>query len=309
MVKKWTYAIFFVLFLWFVSFLGASVFRLTSSGSSSAFTDGGNVMVIPLKGIIMGGSSESSLLSGSVVTSDAIIDALHEAQKDPTIKAVILDIDSGGGAAVPSFEIVQAIQRFNKTKIALIHSIGASGAYWVASACDFIMASQLSMVGSIGVTSSYLEYSGLLDKYNVSYERMVAGKYKDMGTPFRSLTPEEEYMFHEQLDKIHAFFIADVAKNRQMSIDEVKDLAEGQIFIGLDALPLGLIDSFGGMDEAKAYLESELNTTVSLRMKKEQSSLKSLLGLESGNFAYHFGRGFASEMKTASSQEIVQLQT
>jgi protease-4 len=135
----------------------------------------GNVAVIPVKGTIMTEGSNDLFSSASIASSTQIVADIEDASNDPEIKAIIFEIDSPGGAPVASDEIVQAIKNSNKTTVAWIRETGASGAYWIASATDYIVANKLSITGSIGVLESYLEFSGLMDHYNVTYERMNGG--------------------------------------------------------------------------------------------------------------------------------------
>lgn len=303
MRNKWVYSSFFLLGLMIVAFLLASFVKISYFGDSS-FVGTGNVMVIPVKGVIMSEGSSDGLFSSSTASSTDIINALKKAQSDPIIEAVVLDIDSPGGSAVPSQEIVVALKKFNKTKISVVKTVGASGAYWIASATDRIFVNPLSTVGSIGVISSYLEFSGLLNDYNVSYERLVAGKYKDMGTPYRSLTDEETGMMQDHLDKVHDYFKKDVASNLGMNIEIINQYSEGQVFLGMEAVELGLAHEVGNMDDAKIYLEEKLNTTVEYRVTSSRGGLSDLLGLESDNFAFSLGRGMAYQMGVDSQGSL-----
>jgi protease-4 len=104
----------------------------------------------------------------------------------------------------------------------------------------------MSITGSIGVIASYLQFSDLLDEHGVTYERMVAGRYKDMGTPFKDLSDTERLIFQQTLDQIHTEFIEGVAENRNMSVSEVRKLATGQVYLGIKAIELGLVDAIGG---------------------------------------------------------------
>ena len=151
----------------------------------------GNVAYIPVWGTITVGG-QSSFLAQEEATSEKLVKFIEDADEDPLIKAIVLDINSPGGSAVASDEIASAIKRAEKPTVAIVREVGASGGYWVASSTDHIIANRMSIVGSIGVISSYLEFARLLENYNITYQRLVAGKYKDMGTPFKELTEEEE---------------------------------------------------------------------------------------------------------------------
>jgi protease-4 len=133
-----------------------------------------------------------------------------------------------------------------------------------------------------------------MNKYNVTYERLVAGEYKDTGTPYRPLSSAEQVYMQEKLDKIHAYFIITVAENRNMSLDSVKKLANGGIYLGVEAKDNGLIDELGGKEEAVRYLENKLNLTVTTKeFTKEKTFIESITGVMSKN-SFYIGQGIAS---------------
>jgi len=208
-----------------------------------------NIAVLQIKGAISSTGSGTPLQSGGA-SSSKIIKQLEKVEKDSSIKGVILEIDSPGGAVLPSKEITEKILKMEKPVVAWIRGTGASGAYWIATGSDHIIADELSIVGSIGVVSSYLEFSDLLEEYGVTYERLVTGEYKDTKTPFKKLTEKERKYFMKKLEGIHDYFVKDVAANRNMTVAEVNRLATGEIFLGQEAIDLGLIDEIGGKEEA-----------------------------------------------------------
>ena len=161
----------------------------------------GNVAIISIDGVILG-SDGSDYLFESVASSDDIVELVEEADKNPSIKAIIFEINSPGGSPVASEEIANAILKTNKTTVAWIRDIGTSGAYWAASASEHVVASRASITGSIGVIGSYIEFPGLLERYNVTYRRLVAGKYKDIGSPYREMTSEEQAIFQKMIDEL-----------------------------------------------------------------------------------------------------------
>jgi protease IV len=252
------------------------------SGSGGDISGVGNVAVIPISGTILTESS-GGLFSESGASSEDIVGLIEKADSSPEIKAVLLEINSPGGSPVATEEICNAVKKLNKTSVALIREMGASGAYWVASCADGIVANRMSMTGSIGVTSTYLEFSGLLKDYNISYERLVAGKYKDIGTPFRELSDEERGMLQKQLDDMHTMFIDEIANNRQLDPSYVRSLATGMVYLGKDAKEYGLVDVLGGKDEAEELIREKtgLEKVVFVRYTKTPSFLDSLSGLAS----------------------------
>ena len=217
---------------------------------------GGNIAHIKIRGLI---TVDGVGRYGSGGTSSTrLVKLIKLAEENPSIQAIILDINSGGGTAVASAEVMIAVQKAKKPVVAVIREVGASGAYWVASAADRIFVNPLSITGSIGVFGSYLEFSGLMEDFNVSYVRLVAGKFKDIGSPFRALTDEERVILEAKLGQMHTFLINSVANNRGMSPEKVKGLANGLYYLGTEAMEFGLIDEAGGLDDAIAYLEELL---------------------------------------------------
>ena len=257
----------------------------------------GNIALIPVKGIILVEGGQS-FMGEQIASSTEIVAFIEQADKNPSIKAILFEINSPGGSAVASKEIVDAIKRINKTSYALIREVGASGGYWVASASDKIIANELSITGSIGVISSYLELSGLLNRYNITYQRLVSGKYKDMGTSFKPLEKDEEQILMQKLNKIHEYFIRSVAENRNIPVEEIKTLATGEFYLGLEAFENGLIDILGDKETAKELIKKDLNITEIefAEYKTEKTLLDVLAGVFSEN-SFFVGKGIGSALK------------
>jgi protease-4 len=265
----------------------------------------GNVAVVPIKGVLTTGE-DYSFLDDSGTDSAKIIEWIKEADKSSKIKAILLEIDSPGGSPVATEEIARAVKDANKTVVAVIREAGASGAYWVASAADYIFASKMSMTGSIGVTGSRLEFAGLLKDYNVTYRRLVSGQYKDAGSRWKEMTPEEEALFQKMLDEVHAEFVSAVAENRNLPVEKVKELANGFVFTGLQAKENGLVDATGNKDDAVKYIEQNLNITAELyEYKPKKTFFEEIAGLSSQNIGYGIGTAFTK----ASVSESVKITT
>lgn len=239
--------------------LSTSSINLPSSNMSSE----GSVKKIPVTGAITS-SSSSSLLSPAGLSSTDIADAIREADDDNSVDAILLDVNSPGGAPVASHEIVRAVDSVEKPIAAQIREAGASGAYWVASATDHITADPVSITGSVGVTASYLEYAGLLESYNVTYRDVSQGEYKELGSPFQELSDEEARILEEKIGRIGDYFFDDVAENRHLSRSERERVRTGVWFVGLEAKDVGLIDSLGGERRAISYLENTTNQSLSV---------------------------------------------
>ena len=300
MGNKWRYSILFVLGLFLLSSVISSMFRVSTSSTQ------GNILFIEINGPIVTSAPES-LFGSDMVSANRIASLIRNVDEDESLLGVLLSIDSPGGGAVASQEIVQALKDLEKPSVSVIRTLGASGAYWVASATDKIYSNPLSLVGSIGVTSSYLEFSGLLERYNITYERIVSAEHKDIGSPLRPLSDDERNMLLEQINLVHDFFVNDVAYNRNVEREVIDKVANGHIFMGQVALQNGLIDDLGNLDDAVDYLESLLNTTITLRKFSSKSQILSLFGLIGDDFAFNFGKGFASWVTQEQHRDIISL--
>jgi len=194
--------------------------------------------------------------------------------------------------------VARAVKETNKTVVALIRDVGASGAYWVATAADYIVANPMSITGSIGVISSYLDFSGFMADHNVSYQRMVSGNYKDIGTPFKKLTSEEEVLLQTRLDLIKKEFVKAVALNRNLSVEEVNKIATGLFYLGMQAKPLNLIDELGSKQEAIAYIEQQHNMTADLVEYKKVKSFSDILQEIVSGQSFSVGLGLGKALKS-----------
>ena len=297
---KWFTVIIVVLLLFLASYMFAGMLSLLFG--EQELPTGGNIALIPIEGVLM--SSGSSLESG-VVSSGKIVEFIKKADENDDIKAIIFDINSPGGSGVASEEIANAIKKVNKTKVSFIRELGASGAYWVASATDRIFVSRMSLTGSIGVTASYLEFAGLMKDYNVTYRRLVAGKYKDMGSPFKELAPEEQEIFEKQLKTVHDFFIEEVAKNRKLSNAAVRQLATGEPILGANAKEFGLVDELGGKEDAIRYVENKLNITAEIAEYKQKRTFLELLQGYISDHLYNLGFGIGRGLSYKEEKPIV----
>ncbi len=301
MKNKFKTIIIVIILLWLISFFSA---RLMKNFLEEGVVSNG-IAIIPIEGTIMIGEGDG--IFEKTISVNKIVEDLERANSNPGIKAVILEINSGGGGVVATREIVKAVKQVKKPVIALIREVGASGAYWIASATDWIIADEMSITGSIGVYSSYLEFSGLLQNYNVTYERLIAGEFKDIGVPYRKLTNEEKNMMQRKLDLIHELFIKEIAENRNLSKEKVTKLADGFFYLGIEAKENGLIDELGGRGEAIAKAEQlgKLKDGNVIVYKEKPSLLDYLNKLQNKAF-YSMGRGIGVSLtETENKLEII----
>jgi protease IV len=189
---------------------------------------------------------------GPIVSSDETIEQLRDFRRSDSIKAVIIRLDSPGGAVGASQEIFEEIKKTNYVKpvIASIGSIAASGAYYAAIGAEKIMVNPGSLTGSIGVIIKFANLQELFSKIGYQSEVIKSGKWKDIGSPNRQITSEERELLQEIIGNIHSQFTKAVAENRNLPIEKVKELASGRIFSGEQALEEGLVDLTGNFSDA-----------------------------------------------------------
>jgi len=202
--------------------------------------------------IPIGGKVGLVRVEGVILESQDIIEELKSFSKDPSIKAVVLRINSPGGAVAPSQEIYDEIIKLKKDKkvIASMGAVAASGGYYIASPADRIVANPGTLTGSIGVIMEIPNFEGLMKKIGVETRVIKSGKHKDIASVFKSMSEEERKILQAVLDDVHEQFIKAVSDSRGIGYEKVKDLADGRIFTGKKAKELGLIDVLGNLEDA-----------------------------------------------------------
>jgi protease-4 len=210
----------------------------------------GKVVVISLSGTIT--ADDSSSLSGSTITPGLVRSYLSKAEADKAVKAIVLRIESSGGEIEPCQEILLQIERAKETKTIVVSmgEMAASGGYYISTHADKIVAMPTTQTGAIGVISAAIDVKGLLDKLGIQIEIFKGGKYKDMYWGLRELTPEEETIMQQMVDEYYQGFIDVVAEGRGLGQEDVRNLATGQLYSGIKAKDLGLIDALGDLDTA-----------------------------------------------------------
>jgi len=193
-------------------------------------------------------------IEGVILDAQSTVTELKRFGENPTIKAIVLRIDSPGGGVVPSQEIYDAVQRVrskhNKAVIASMGTVAASGGYYIAAATDRILANPGTLTGSIGVIMETANVEGLLKKIGVEGIVVKSGKFKDVGSPLRKMSEEEQALLQAVMDDVHRQFIDAVAEGRSMEVGAVQALADGRIFTGRQAKEAKLVDELGNLEDA-----------------------------------------------------------
>jgi protease-4 len=271
----------FILIIFVVLF---SIFKnnaLTPSILHNPVRTGDNISLIKIEGTI-----GTSTLGGQGVSPDTIKELLNEAKSDAS-RALIIQIDSPGGAVEPTQEIYNNIQQFKKEtgkKVYIsMRSEAASGGYYIACAGDKIVAMPTTLTGSIGVIMRLINYQGLLEKIGLKETVIKSGTYKDIGSPTRDITEKEQKMLQEIIDETYTQFFDTVSKARNIPLDDLKNIAQGQIYTGIQAKKLGLVDDLGDLQDTIEIVKKDLNiqgTPIIITHEKKQSIL-SLLNFKS----------------------------
>ena len=223
-------------------------------------------------------------VEGVILESEPTIRKLRQLQKNPSVKGIIVRINSPGGAVAPSQEIFSELLRLRKHKkvFVSISSVAASGGYYIAVGSDRIFANPGSLTGSIGVIMQSYNIEELLSRVGVKPVTIKSGKNKDLGSMFRPLKKEERKLLESVLQNTHEQFIEAVAENRTIDLEQVTELADGRVFTGKQAAELGLVDELAGFREVVEKMRNELNIQkeVELIYAKDEEKLFQQLGLE-----------------------------
>lgn len=260
------YGVLFIVFLFFIMLMGFAVYTVKSLRHEAMglkeWEDGkGRVAVVKIEGVIM--------------ESQPTVELLLEAEKDESVKAILIRVDSPGGAVGPTQEIYEEIRRidseYERTKgekgkevkgkpvYSSIGSIAASGGYYVSAATRKIYANAGSLTGSIGVIMQFVDASELIEWAKVKPEIVKAGRYKDFGGPNRPLTVQERELLENTLSNVHDQFRNDILARRSDRIQgDLNELTQGQIFSGEEAMKLGLVDEIAGLWQAGRKIHEEL---------------------------------------------------
>jgi protease-4 len=193
-------------------------------------------------------------VDGLITGSEKVIEQIQHHVANETVRAFVIRINSPGGAVAPSQEIYEEIKKIRqiheKPVVASVSTVGASGGYYIAAAADKIVANPGSITGSIGVIIQIPNISDLLHKVGIRSVIIKSGRYKDLASATRELTPEERKLLQQLIDDIHDQFIGAVAEGRGLSRKQVEAVADGRIFSGQQALELGLVDQLGNLQDA-----------------------------------------------------------
>lgn len=229
-----------------VIFLASYLLGSKSAGRLSALPVGNKVALVKIEGVL--------------IEPGSIVEEINDFAEDSSIKAIVVRIDSPGGGVVAAQEIYNALlnaRKEGKKVVASMGSVAASGGYYIAAAADKVVANPGTLTGSIGVKMEFASIEKLLEKIGVKGMVIKAGEYKDIGSPYRDMTPQEKRLLQGVIDDVHQQFIDAVAQGRGLKNEDVRSIADGRIFTGRQAMDLKLVDQLGDL-EASIRVAAEM---------------------------------------------------
>lgn len=248
------------------------------------------------------GTSESSFggfgdrigvvdLDGIILSPQPVVEELKKFGDDSSVKAIILHVNSPGGGVAASEEIYREVKRIKEEKkkkvVVSIETVGASGAYYVASASSRIYADKGSIVGSIGVIAEWVNYGDLLKWAKLKNIVFKTGEFKDTGNPMRDLTPAEQQYMQSLIDNMFGQFIQAVADGRNMKVDDVKAIANGKVWTGEEALSMKLIDNVGDFEAVVKDTAKSVGISGEPTIVRPERDRKTLLDLMTGDISQY----------------------
>ncbi len=226
-------------------------------------------------------------LDGVILSPQPVVGQLKKFADDSSIKAIILHVNSPGGGVAASEEIYREVKRIRSEKkkriVVSIETVGASGAYYVASASDKIYADQGSIVGSIGVIAQWVNYGDLLKWAKLKDVVLKTGEFKDTGNPARDLTPAEQAYMQSLIDNMFAQFVKAVSEGRGMKFEQVKSIADGKVWTGEQAASMKLIDGVGDFEAAVADTAKSVGIKGEPTLVRPERDRKTLMDLLLGD--------------------------
>jgi len=265
-------------FLFVLAVFSLVYLTLHAGGNESAFGGfGDRIGVVDLDGVIL--------------SPQPVVSQLKKFADDSSIKAIIVHVNSPGGGVAASEEICREVKRIHDQKkkriVVSIETVGASGAYYIASASDKIYADKGSIVGSIGVIAQWVNYGDLLKWAKLKDIVLKTGEFKDTGNPARDLTPAEQAYMQSLIDNMFGQFIQAVADGRGLKVDDVKSIANGKVWTGEQALSMKLIDQVADFEAAVDDTAKSVGITGEPTLVRPQKDRRTLLDLLLGDVSQY----------------------
>ena len=266
-----------------------------------------NVGKVTVSGPITRKTGRPSPLSGpGGTTADDVVEQIEAADEDEDVEALVVELNTPGGEVLPSDDIRRAAADFDGPTVAYATDTCASGGYWIASGCDELWARDASLVGSIGVVGSRPNAAGLADKLGISYEQFTAGDYKDAGVPLREIEEDEREYLQGIIDGYYDQFVETVSEGRDMDPAAIRE-TEARVYLGTDALEIGLVDELGTEDDVEDRLEALIDAEPEVREFTPDRGIAERLGIGAERVAFAAGSGVASVFASEGGEVDVEL--
>ncbi len=241
------------------------MFGGTDQGFSEEVIESGNtqkrIAVLDVEGVIQDTGNAGSIFESPGYNHEEFLDKLDAVQKDNSIKGIILKVNSPGGGVVESAQIhaklVDIMKKSKKPIYVSMGSIAASGGYYISAPATKIFASKETLTGSLGVIMHSINYSELAEKYGVDFVTIKSGPYKDIMSPTRKMTEEERKILQSMIDNSYDGFVKVIAEGRDLSEEQVRKLADGRVYDGIQAKEVNLIDEYGYLDDTIAAMKKD----------------------------------------------------
>lgn len=218
-------------------------------------------------------------IQGIIGNVEPVLAWIRKIEQTSAVKGVLVRVDSPGGGAAASQEIYEAIERLGK-KVPVVASMGAmaaSGGLMVSMGAQRIFANPSTVTGSIGVRMDIPQLQGLMNKIGIGQETLVTAPYKDAASYLHPLTPQDRAYLEGVIENMHAQFVGIIAKSRKMTIERVKELANGKIYTGEEAQKLGLVDELGGQEMALIWLCNKTGVPIDRKLITKPRSRSTVL--------------------------------
>jgi protease-4 len=267
--------------------------------------------IIYATGMIMTGKSQSDFLGESTMGSDTMIKAIREANKDATVKAIVLRVDSPGGSALASDLMWHELGLVKKPFVVSMGDVAASGGYYIAMGANRVFADPGTITGSIGVVGGKFALNGLYNKIGITTETISRGKNSGVLSSTHGFSDNERESMQRLLNDVYDQFVSKAAAGRKMDKVQLEKLARGRVYTGSAALKIGLVDELGSLDDAVAYAKRQAGLgpdekLEKLVLPKATSPLESLLGPLDPNADTRATQGAARELLRSISPDLAQ---
>ncbi|MEQ6377837.1 signal peptide peptidase SppA [Bacillaceae bacterium S4-13-56] len=252
----------------------------------------GNIALLDVNGEIIETGDASSLFESAGYNHRAFLKTLEHAYEDSAVEGIVLRVNSPGGGVSESAEIYHFLkkykEKYDKPLFVSMGPMAASGGYYISTPADKIFATPETLTGSIGVIIQQLNYGELTDKLGIEFETFKSGPHKDILSPTREMTEEEEEIIQQLVNNSYEDFVSVIAENRELNEGRVRNIADGRIYDGRQALELGLVDAHGYLDEVIDAMREEVGNYQVIKYQEQSSWTSWLSGVSANVFPEKF---------------------